>query len=63
MVHTYLGLWIDFFMHGLPNVSSTIDGFRILLSQKPINGLLQYLQIIIVDGKVVIQLFCKQFMT
>ncbi len=48
---------MDGFFHacGLPNVFGTIDGSS--LSQKPINKLLQYLQIIIVDGKVVIQLF------
>jgi hypothetical protein len=52
---------MDGFFHacGLPNVFSTIDGSHISLSQKPINGLLQYLQIIVVDGKVVIQLFLQ----
>jgi hypothetical protein len=56
---------MDGFFHacGLPNVYGAIDGFRIPLSQKPISGLLQYLQIIIVDGKVVIQLLCMQFVT
>jgi hypothetical protein len=52
---------MDGFFHacGLPNVFGTIDGSCISLSQKLINKLLQYLQIIIVDGKVVIQLFWK----
>jgi hypothetical protein len=56
---------MDGFFHayGLPNVYGAIDGSRIPHSQKPINRLLQYLQIIIVEKIVVIQLLCMQFVT
>jgi hypothetical protein len=54
----------EFFIHvAYLTFVMPLRGHIFYFPKSQINGLLQYLQIIIANMKVVIQLFCKQFVT